>query len=621
MSEDSFTAKYKVSSNGIPQSKATVIEQLMPTFKQIAAAFSVNILVECLNGLATEIRDDIPETKVVKFHIDTFPTRFYPIVTSTAKTMFGLYPSGSTPINTFAQAQHSTYRLPKTELYSPEGQHIGHILGSHIFLHPYILTSESWSKEDRIKLLLAISYWFLPKAILNILPEHKAEIADGLKMLRSTHFRQYLSDKQRGEFQKKFETFVGHLNFKRLTHLDDQISKAEEKLETLSETYFDLLGRSVIYRKRLETIKSDLLIREFDKEFEALLIMESIETIRIPNDHCLSIKTSPIFQIPAIDHPNKIAESYDIGEFDIRINTNSLPLKRDAINFYQDKYTGPYKHTHVGSPGINVCFGTNQEEGLNTPIDNLIARLDIVPLVHLILSFLKKERSRPSERSQAPTPTNSNPSKDSYKDGEERAGEKERFIKLMSDTMLRISTADLEKQISDLKPQIISNYAEIIKAKDSIRNDESERDRLNAFLVDSIDIKKEAGYLLGEDSIFELSISEEMMLISLYYPRIYKDDESRYLSSDFILRISPDSFPKLLLPSSKKSLQEIPLLRLESLKDAVISPEDEKMVADLQNGRISEILKAVKEKIASGMFNPKPKALNTKGEGAERSEE
>lgn len=624
MSKRSFGATYKPS--GVSESKAAIIEHLMPTFKEMARAFNIDIIVDCRDGSSTEIREDIVEPETVNFHIDTFPSKFYRANTIMASSIFGLVPMRPIPLKTHLPSKNTMqYRLAKTELYSPETepdsskmQSVGCILGSHIFIYPDLLTSESWTNGNSTKLLTAISYWFLPRAIMSVSPSYETKIAEGLKILRSRYREMLPTNTDKNQFQEKFRTFIAGLNSKMLNGLEEEIQKAEKEQEKIAQLYFENLTKNTINRRRLAAIKSGLSSRDFNKEFEALLIMESIETVRVKEGRYLEIKTSPISQIPAREEGKEEEEkSYSIGEFLIKIDTQASSLTHSAIKFSQDGYTGPYVHAHIGTPLTVVCFGTSTETGLNAPIDNLMSKFDIVPLVHLIISFLKKEKTKPQIRvSWNSTAT---PREDKYKDEAEKEEEKQRFVKLVSDTILRSSSTQIEKEIADLNQKIDSNHDEILKLRKLQNNYQAVLEKLYSYLGDTDGINREAEYLLNDESIFNMILSEEELLICFNCSRIVLS-EKEYLLQDFIMKITAGSLPKLLIQSSKRSLQSIPLIHPNKIETGELTPNDEIMVANLQGGHILEVLKIAKDKIAAGIFNPKIKVTEIKEEKDERSE-
>ena len=608
-----FIVEYKPS--GIPPSKDVGVEKLMPTFQELADIFRVNIGVDCYYGSSVEIKENFNEPSTINFHIDAFPSKFQPVTTLNVPSIFGLTPSQ--PLSIEVAAPYKTmpqYLLAKTDLFSPEMSPVGCILGPHIFIFPYILTTAAWSDEDKIKLLRAISYWFLPRIILNILPEHGAIIGRGLNTLRISHRNLYLPHSAAiDQFKKTFRLFVGNMNAGTLENLEVKANEAEKTLEKLSCNYFDLVGKNVTSIARLKMVTAEVAKRDLGKEFESLLIMESIETVRIKDERYLLVKTGPISQIPSPDHEKKTAESYDIGEFIIRIDRTSpnLLLSRAAIRFFQNSYAGPFKHVHINTDS-EVCFGTvNQTDniGLNSIIDNLIADFDIVPLIHLVLTFMKKERNKPTKRTGWDDAVK--PQTDYYKNDEEREAEKNRFIQFVGDVTLESSVGYLKRAILELNQKIQSLRAEIILVKQSLRGYLAMLEKLNSFLANVEDINREAACLIEDQSIFGLFISEKELVIHFRCQRIDLL-ETTYLPEDFILKLSITSSPKLLTLSPKKSLRSIQLIDINEMDTAPINKHDEILICNMQLGRILDILFITKERIKNKEFDPRLQ-VSTKG--------
>ncbi len=612
--KNKFRVTYKLSETR--QLKGLDAEKLLPVFRELANIFSVNIAFDYGNGSATEIREDIIEPGTINFHIDTFPSRFHVVTTLSAPSVFSLIPNQPILIEVAAPYKNMMqYQLARTDLYSPENQPIGCILGSHIFIYPRILTADNWLNEDNIKLLWAIAYWFWPKTILNVLPNHGANIASGLNILRSTRRDMYLPHYATiDKFKETFRLFINNINSRALEGLEKNVIEAEKRLEKLSCDYFDSIGQNVQNMTRLEMITTEVSSRDLGKEFESLLTMESIETVRIKDGRYLLVKTCPIFQIPAVDHEKKTAEAYDIGEFIIQIDTVSSNrfLSHSAIKFFQDSYSGPFSHIHI-SLNSNVCFGNiNQPNniGLNTIIDGLIAGFDVVSLVHLILTFMKKERNKPNEREK--WDNSIRPQLDYYKSAAEREEEKNNFIRLVADVVLRMYAGHLEKEISDLNQKIHSIHAEIIQVKRSLQNHQAMLEKLNDFLADTKDINKEAAHLLDEPSIFGLFISAEELVIHFHCPRTDLLDTA-YLPEDFILKLNAGSTPRLLNLSPKKSLQNIQLIDIYRLDPTLISGDDETMIHNMHFGHISKMLETIKQRIINKAFDQRTE-ISTKRE-------
>lgn len=613
LAENEFSVKYK--GGGILRSKDDEIKKLLPVFRELANIFRVNIEVDCPDG-QIPVQEHKTEPETINFHIDSFSSRFRLVTAVNTSSIFGLIPAQPISIKVAVPARNiPPYQLPKTDLYSPEAQPIGYILGSHIFIYQHVLTSESWPKEDNLKLLKAISFWFLPRTINNAIPDHGSEIKSGLNALRSELGSIYMPSGpvKKEEFKKAFGILVNNLNSRTLERLEGKIGEIEEKLKKLSADYFDYFGQYVHSQTRLESAKTEMLSRDFGKEFEALLIMQSVETVRVVKDRFLMIKTGPISQIPIVDPSKETVGSYDIGEFITQIDTVSphTLLSHSQIRFYQDGYTGPFRHIHISS-GSEVCFGNasaSDNIGLNPIIDGLMAKFNIVPLIHLILTFMKKEVNKPTKRDNWDNSIKPRP--DNYANAEEREEEKNRFIKLVSAVSLKSSMGQLEKEVSDLRERAYSLHTEILVEESLLHDYLAMLEKLNDFLANKDDINKEADLLMNDPSIFGLFISDKELLACFYQPKA-DQPETNYLPEDFILKITVDSFPKLLIPSPKRSMQNIPLMDPYKFEKGEISKDDEAIISNLQLGRISNILETTKEKIAGGVFYPKAKNQDKK---------
>lgn len=607
MDEKTFSAEFRA--RGLSELKHVMVEGLMPIFRRLASDFRVNIIVECRNGFPCDIREDVRDPEKIYFHLDTHPQRYNPSKTVTASSLFGLIPSESLSLKEYVPSQKTpSYHLRKTLLYSPENHPVGIILGSNIVIYEDVLTSGAWSDQNRIKLLEAMAYWFLPRMLINTSPHYEEGVAVQLKALRAKYRQNLLLDEQKAEFRRKFKFFVDYLGSETLGGFEEKLNELEKELEKHTAEYFEMITKVVNRRRQLEVIRNDISVRDFEKEFEAIMIMESIETIRVENG-VLVIKTGPITQIPEADYMSKGLNSFDIGEFVIRMDTKAPNFNHLIINFHQDTYPGPYRHIHIDAPASSVCFGGNTDGGLNTHIDNLMSTFDTVPLIHLILTFLKKEMGKPRNRDGFDRSLK--PQKDEYKSEEERNEQKRNFVQLASDTMLRFSSSKIEKEIEELIVKIDKTHDDIMKINRLLRSYRGLVERLGLVLNNEEERSKGADRLLADESIFSMVFLEDEFMIYFSFPVAMSPDDKNF-SQSYILKINTQSTLRLLAQTVKKSFQNIPLIDPLKMKLGDVAVSDEAIIVNLQNGNIFEILELAKKRIISHIFSNEVNVLEIK---------
>lgn len=610
-----FKAQYRPT--GAPELRAIRVEGLMPTFISLAQTFGVNIIVDCPDKpLNLSEPPDLGKTREVFFHLDTHPSRYTMVATFKASSLF--YLTSSTPISIeIANLEKgiSPYSLPRTNLTSPEGTIVGCVLGSHIFIYPNVLTNDIWTEEERRTILNLIAYWFMPQAIINTLPNHRNHIESGLNSLRSNYRNLHLINPERREEAKKtFAAFIAKINAQRTVKIEARIAEIQKAIENTSKNYFEAMLQNIQNKEQLEAIRSELLGKDFGKEFESLLVMEPVETVRVQDDRYILIKTSPILQIPAVDRETGISQSYDIGEYIIAMDTVwpefSLP-SLSSIRFRQGKYRGQFEHAHIKNMS-DTCFGNSSQldnMGLNPAITSLVSRFEIVPLIHLLITFMKKERTRPSER--ADWDDSIEPTMDYYANSEEKRLAKESFIALMSKTVSKLSVDQLEKKIKELDREIASLHQAMVLAKADLDDQEAIWDRIDYFVFDTAEIKREANFIFDELSIFWADLNPECIVICFCQRRMNSLDQS-YTPEDFILKLRTDYFPELLVQTPKKCFQSIPLINPNKLKSGELKGDDEIIIKNLSTGKISEVLAMVKSKISDGFFDKKNKNQEAK---------
>lgn len=607
MNEFLFTATFDSTESA--QADGPIINELMAHFERMATVFGINIEVDCRSGKPIQISDVIFDREKIYFHIGSFPTRYYQTNHMVANTtIFGFTPAK--PILTtasFPDNKTLPYQLPRTELFGPESKPIGNIVGPHVFIFPEILMSQEWTAKDRADLLMAFSYWFLPKAISNLGVDYSYKISNGLNSLRAI-YRDSCSAFNENEiekFFKKFDALVWGFNGGIISELEKHIAELEQKLTGLVGSYFKELSKNVLNKQRLQILESEILTRDFSKDFEILLMMESIEAIRVEGGRFLVIKTSPIFQIPIVDHETGEGKEYDTGEYVIRIDTNALPLSRNAIRLSREGcYLGPYRHIHIDDNPGNVCFGMNSDTGLNALIDGLIIKFDLVPLVHLILTFLKKEQNLPCLRDKWDDSVG--PHADRYENEEERATEKELFVKFATETVVRLSTAELKREIFETNKIIYASHDQILETKELIHNQKALLNRLGACLSDFGSLNQEAKKIIDDESVFGINISDEGLLIFFHYPRIAITG-GRSISDDYALLLTSAGMPRLLTATKRRLFQVSPLINIVKFASDGLTANDEIMIENLRSGHVWEILEAAKTMINNGDFDLKVK--------------
>ncbi|MDP3947225.1 MAG: hypothetical protein Q8Q41_00845 [bacterium] len=208
---------------------------------------------------------------------------------------------------------------------------------------------------------------------------------------------------------------------------------------------------------------------EIGRMFEQLLRMEGAAIIRIELEHFGSV-TVPIITIYTKrilkEDAGKIC---DIGSFLIKIDPSTGKLGRESIRFVQDS-RGEYIHPNAlpnfqgQMDSYHVCFGND----LNEPINKLVADFDFVPLVHLLLTFLRLDSKVPID---APGKRTEDVAKHlSYASPEDHAKEREAFVAVVVNVMQHVAAKKSRMQLSVLGPK----EATVAKDYYALRRDRNE---------------------------------------------------------------------------------------------------------------------------------------------------
>ena len=230
----------------------------------------------------------------------------------------------------------------------------------------------------------------------------------------------------------------------------------------------------------LEATKKALLKRDFEEEFEKIMAMDGILSVRIlrPDNQMpykLLVMTSPINQVP------NDGKTYNIGAFDIEVNFNGSG--RNGIRLEQRRDAGEYQHPHSGLSGQEaICFGNQTASGLNNDIDALAKSLQIAPMIHLVLTFLRKDSILPKIKS-TPILAQSSPY-DSltpiFGSEEEREKEKSLFVAGMRDIVISTNTSAISEKIEEELREIESLSEKREKLRIAATNTEAAIDHVGS---------------------------------------------------------------------------------------------------------------------------------------------
>ncbi len=573
-SSKDFTHHSYIELRGVDSSSTEELKKiyrLLALINNLGRTLDTKIVVDVRGGAVRPPEQD--DKAPVFVYLDAYPEagkRINP-TRRPPRTLFGQQISpGSRPLE-------EIYLAEGMPIKSPENFIVGWRLGKTLYIYPGTLGGIS--DYENTKILNHILYCALPYAL-----ECKSDRdAFDVWFKKYDILRKNYADKLRESKSRKISTAsLSNFLFKSLTERlkERQIDLKEvrDKGKTEKIKYFKLLSKLADLEERLEIAKTKSENYNSGLEFEKILGMDLVGTVRIKQvegkDYIIIINTQRIFQVPFGDETKK----FDIGEFEIIIDPSVT--SHMAIKFYQNRYPGPYFHAHANNTG--TCFGTT-DRGLNKDLDMLIQNLDMAALVHVILTFLVKEETEPKHRDQQRSRGFYQPSLDNvYINDEDRDKEKAEFI--------RLHQAEILKRLRDsLMPQINTVRAEIKSSQDkrvayyfagkeielTIENIETK--------INGIDkhVSSEIYNLLSDPDVFELEVTESQIHIYFKSSELILNSYERMIG--YILKIEIDQPPEIIFPSDKEINQSHSLIQgkmTDTIKD-VMPGDKESLDIDL----------------------------------------
>ncbi len=237
-------------------------------------------------------------------------------------------------------------------------------------------------------------------------------------------------------WQQSIERFLRDRLVFRLGGVEAQMSAVAKKRAALTERRHTSLVAITEFEERIASTIASLDEQALAEMFETLLAMEGIRKVHVQGA-CIVIDTHVIEQ----ENGNG---TFDIGQFHIRIELGPQGLSRRIhIRFILGTYSGLYEHAYAKETG-ETCFGPN----LNDSIQKFLDDMDLLPLVHILLSFLRHESTKPIERSAV---SDAGPDESGYASETEREEEKAKFVALVKSALIPRQTGWLQKQLQHEK--------------------------------------------------------------------------------------------------------------------------------------------------------------------------
>lgn len=319
-----------------------------------------------------------------------------------------------------------------------------------------------------------------------------------------------------------FKDFLSHVHqhrkertLKKLNEMRAHINSDTRKRHALARSVAEFEHNK---REREYTISRG---SSYGPDFDRLCTMDGVAKVVVDgNASELRIYTKTLQLIHNPGGRTGPEQHFDIGQKIIVIKLS--PKKGDGknnVHFFDGDYAGEYAHGQAQEN--NTCFGSN----LNSEVDAYIINNEIVPLVHLCLTFLRYEITSPRRRDDFAGPEASI-SEPAYASDGERSIQREAYIDFMKFVARERLKLVVEMHQSEIqkKEQEIDRLEQKLKGLRTVRNFLEEA--LRGMEVDRLAIAtmadSEIGKLFGE-GVKSLKVVE--------------DNEEKKLEVEFMLEV------------------------------------------------------------------------------------
>ncbi len=585
------------------------IKKFFPLINKLAKIFAVKIIVDVPNGVFSRNNFNLKEESIF-LHFNSYPAKLKKRARRRPKAIFGQTLSLESP-----SLEEVTPNDGLT-IISPENHTIGWIRGRDICIYPGVL--EGATELENTKILSQILYWSLPYAVNRRANNaYFAECYEKYRKLRQVMTNKMREGKNKTAVTVEFRKFLMRSLQKKLTKGTREFEEYRAKTAIKKIEYFEALTKLVELEERLENLKIISEASNFALEFEKIMAMELIETVRIfegKDANKIIINTTKLFQFPDIS----MNRFYDIGKFEIHINMAAMD--RNGVHFLQKRYRGSHQHFHAKEGP--TCFGTAFDAGLNTDIDKLMMDFDITPLIHVVITFLVKESSAPSIRERGGDSYPEDPPL-TYESPEDRQKEKDAFIKVCREESFARRAKSLEPAIAATRKTIESSEKDRLSFSIAAKESELNIQYLEGMIADVENLSlSEVHTLMESGHVFGIEVQGDEIHICFTSPE--SSEQSYEKMMGYTLRLKHNHPPELIFPADgsfpqNRSTMHRMQLMPNSLKDIVTAKDAttidllEKEMARYQiDGNVNDLFNLVNKLITKGIcdsIKPKEKLL------------
>jgi len=528
------------------------IKNILPIFEWFSKIAKVRIIVNVPRGYAKKIKSE--DDKTVHIHVNAWPK---------ARAINHIFHSGTlfwtkSPKNLRMFEPINPVASFGIFVNAPEPRATAFVSEKNIWLM-FDCLNDGWKKENLAKILFFTLYLAMQHAV-NL---------DGRLIARLVR-KNFLE--QRNEIGQKLRLFLEENYIGGIKEVSNTLAKSAENIEKEKKEFLKLLNEEIDIETMLEYAKSGTDRNELAKSFHLILNLDGVETVEVGSAGLIIVNTKVIFKTPNAEGLE--STHFDIGKFEIRIDPR---LKdRSGIHFHQDRYAGEYYHGYAKEK--ETCFGQSVSDGLNHIMNKHMQDLNIVAIVELCLSFLRKESNIPQKRflENVPAPEN-------YASPEAMDEAKKRFIEAMENAFYNRKTLVLQSELDSLRKEITDKQAVLMGMRREFKDTRDFHQKLGKELrIAEHKAEKELDKLANDRDVVCVEKNGPLIEIYLSVPKLF----------DACVIMKPNGHPRLLCSlSSDKSRKGV----FDPSLSQSIELSDAQMIKLQRDGKIHEFISLVKQ--------------------------
>lgn len=581
-----FKGIVEVNSEKCGEKEIAVLKQILPVFEWFAQMTRTRIVIGAGSAMRLEPIVQARDNYTVRVHLNAYPKCREAQFIFCGKTFFWQkIPKQLRAIEPVDTETSGDFVI------TPESHKLAFFSDKNMWVL-FDCFNENWEKETLKKILFFTLFVGMPHALnSNWRWDADEYITEKEKTIARVLKQQFL--KRREIIYQELYAFLEKNYLSQVSRVADLTAEYTESLNKAKTELFGMLNKELELNERLEYGSLGVNRDKIAEDFELLLRLENVETIRVDNTECVVVYTKTIYQSPFYSNytgefgefgsagfvPNTEEQPKNIGKFEIEIDPRQV--NHSGIHFRQKRLGGDFEHAHAQA---NTCFGNTLDKGnLNAIISKHMQDSNIVAVVELCLSFLEKETTPPRKRYSSFDKNDDDIELvDKYVSEEERADEKRKFIETIEKVLLAKRTTQVQQELKTLRRLIEAKETYVAEYRLKINEITAFRHEIQTKFKDiKFYAKKELDALRRDPNLIWLKQNEQSLEIYLSLRKARNVCIVLYINKP----------PFVLGPFLSKDLADQKII-FEENKDSG------KQIATLQRkGNISELISLIKQEV------------------------